>query len=133
MPLSEAVGLTRIAFAGTVSSLTSRNAPGGEPVTDVRFRNVRFAKGFEGPRPLVLTVFRGVAEMPEFKKGVRYVLLLSDLGTKDNGYLPVVGLTQGLFYVERDSTTHRNVVRDKGASVSEDEFLREIERLRQQK
>jgi hypothetical protein len=138
--LAEIVSLTHFAFVGTVDSLSYRHDRG--IVTDVRFRDVRFARGFPRPSPLVLTVIggtmdghgQGIVGAPVFVPGIRYVILAGDLGRRETLYMPIVGMTDGLFYVDRDSTTNRSVVRDsehraiKGAAgISEDDFLREIE------
>ena len=142
--LAETVSLARFAFVATVDSLSYRSGGSGI-VTDVRFRDVRFARGFDRPSRLVLTVIggtmnghgQGIVGGPVFVPGVRCVILAADLGRRETLYMPIVGLTDGLFYVDRDSTKQRSVVRDsehhalKGASeISEDDFLREIELLR---
>jgi hypothetical protein len=104
-----------VIFAGTVDSVRYAMDPAGETaLTRVYFGNLVYAKGNRKPGPLVLTLRGGntkegrsiVVDQPEFEDSKRYIVLAhADLGSKENLYLPIIGLDSGFFPVVPDSST----------------------------
>lgn len=114
MSLKSVAKLAKLSFAGTVSRIEYRRA-GKDVVTDVQFTDVQLARG---RRPDVkLTVLGGVMDgqehgvvgMPRFELGKRYIILAADTGTSRNFYLPIIGLTEGVFRLLPDPR-HGSVV-----------------------
>jgi hypothetical protein len=102
MSLKSVAQLAKLSYAGTVSRIEYRRA-GKDVVTDVHFADVRLASG---RRPDVkLTVLGGIVDgqeygvvgMPRFECGKRYIILAADTGTSQNSYMPIIGLTEGVF------------------------------------
>jgi hypothetical protein len=108
VPLSRLIELTKLAFAGTVRAVTTREID-GIIVRDVRFNEVSVGRGHErGPEIVVTT--RGGAyggeilvspDFPEFTIGERYIVLSSGTGSHADWYMPIVGFKKGLFQVRR--------------------------------
>jgi hypothetical protein len=99
-----------VAFAGTVSGKSVEQLE-TTIVTHVDFTGVVFAKGGPKKGKARLTLAGGKVGkrtvlspgLPKFEVGRRYVVLAyEDWGSKQNSYLPIVGLFQGYFRVESD-------------------------------
>lgn len=107
--LSKCVAEAGIIVAGTVESISSRKVD-GMIVSDIRFKSTTFLKDTRSTRggPLALHILGGTVGGehledvggPRFFLNERYVLLLKrDLGSRENGYTPVVFFNQGQFPV----------------------------------
>jgi hypothetical protein len=78
---------------------------GFSQVTKVTFDSVRFADPAARDSLVTVTLFGGggiyVEDMPTFQKGERYLLFLADLGSASDWFMPIIGMDQGAFRVER--------------------------------
>ena len=107
-PLAEQARLAELILVGTVASVRSRWAdrPGGRIVTEVVLKDLQVVKGrVPGPRYTLLVAGGAVdgraqvyTGLPRLEPGRRYLLFV-----RGNGRVlfPVVGVTQGLYRVER--------------------------------
>ena len=101
-----------VIFAGTVDSVRYAMDPAGETaLTRVYFGKVVYAKGTPRSEPLALTLRGGktardesfVVGQPEFEWSKRYIVMAhAGLGSKENLYLPIIGLDAGFFRVIPD-------------------------------
>lgn len=104
MSLKNVSQLAKLSFAGSVSSINYRRL-NEQVVTEVRFSDVKLARG-RSP-DVTVTLFGGVVDgkeygvigMPRFELGQRYIILAADVGTPSNSYMPIIGLTQGVFRI----------------------------------
>ena len=158
--LAEMVDIASYAFGGTVDSTVVCNES-GRVLTRVHFSHLRWGKGAWNADTLTLRMAGGtygdksygVVGAPAFESGKRYVVLSRGLGTRENSYLPIVGLWQGFFPLGWDSVAGEKVVRDHenrpllrvdsgrivvlgrwvfedpGTRVSEEQFLEEVQRI----
>jgi len=118
--LHTCVRLAGVAFAGTVSAKSVEQLE-TTIVTHVHFTDVKFVKGAPKLGGTRLALNGGVvgnrrvfsSGEPEFEIGKRYIVLAyGDFGSPRNSYLPIVGLFQGFFQLERDTRHGRTVVFD---------------------
>jgi hypothetical protein len=111
MDFRQIVELADLAFAGDVESVIGEWTPSHSMIiTKVRFANVSMAIGDIPKIGLVLSLRGGqvgsarviVPGQPEFKLGERYVVLCrGEPNPNHSRYMPVVGLWQGVFSVEK--------------------------------
>jgi hypothetical protein len=108
--LRAAARLARMAFAGTVAAKSYRR-DGNTPLTDYRFEHVRFARAADRDSNVTISVWGNwgavLAEMPVLEVGHRYIILASDTGSREDWYIPFVGLSDGVFRVEPGSGRSR--------------------------
>jgi hypothetical protein len=109
-----------VVFAGTVQSMQPVRLP-TTILTKVVFTDLKFAKGAARSRSITLTLAGGQVDndmiiadgQASFSEGERYIVFaFSDLGSEANSYLPVVGLYQGYFKVERGTSPGKGRVKD---------------------
>ncbi len=122
LDLQQCVHYSGLAFAGTVSRVRAEYTRDHSTiVTRVTFSHIVVAKGRHNWLTLTMTLEGGrvgpeeiiVPGQPQFELGRRYILLVdSDLGTSDNSYIPVIGMYQGFFTVDKDSSRREDVVMD---------------------
>jgi hypothetical protein len=109
--LERIVKKAKLAFAGTVESVSYRRAEHNIIVTHVVLSRVQFAKGKADRDSVALTLSGGRLDghgggpigQPRFEVGGRYILLTADFGSASNWYMPIVGLNQGFFRVKRST------------------------------
>ena len=129
-PLRQYVWMAAYAFAGTVDSTRTVRLPipsdstKGYVATLVHLSRLEVAKGDSLGDRLTLRMYGGIyggvesdyVGQTKFKAGSRYVLLTSkDLG-EPPWFMPIVGGSNGVYPVHRDSIAGAPVVHDSGGS-----------------
>jgi len=114
MGIRQAATMATIIFAGTVKGIDYEKASAMDSVqvTKITFDSVRFADSVARDSLVTVTLFGGagigVEGMPTFQKGERYLLFLSDLGSPSDWFMPIIGMDQGAFRVERGTGNVRD-------------------------